>query len=133
MKIAEKREFENEEGGLIPLEKIRCVSTYKYSSDGFFEWECTVCNMEQRFRAHKINGVVFKCRNCRNEILLLRSDVDYQHDLVVLAKQFGELVEHIEKCDDCGSKKRVMVCDKHLDILLEKMQEVVNIERTPPK
>lgn len=68
--------YEDDNGRPVKAESLSAIGTFKYKTDGFFSWTCGKCNEDHSCRAHKINGVVFKCEKCFAQCLLLRSDCE---------------------------------------------------------
>ncbi|KKL67820.1 hypothetical protein LCGC14_2131110, partial [marine sediment metagenome] len=75
--LLEQDSYSDEDGKTIAAHEIEAIGTFKYSSDGFFEWECPHCKERESTRAFKINGTVFRCPGCKKRALLLRSDASY--------------------------------------------------------
>lgn len=76
MLLAQDR-YPDEDGKTVEADQIEAVGTFKYSVDGFFEWECPHCCGRASNQAFAINGVVFTCEKCKKCVLLLRSDARF--------------------------------------------------------
>jgi len=69
--------YEDESGRFIDRNEIEVLGTYEHMADGFFKWQCGLCNSVDSTRAFKIGGVVFKCRECGKKNLLIRTDIKF--------------------------------------------------------
>jgi NAD-dependent SIR2 family protein deacetylase len=85
--------YEDENGHMVGRAEVDCLGTYEYQIDGFFTWSCGKCGKEYPTRAlSKINGTLWKCRECGAKSLLLRTDAQYFNNVMRAAeKRDGEL------------------------------------------
>lgn len=78
--------FNDENGHSVQAHEIKSLATYKYISDGFFNWECP-CGKQHSSRAYRIAGVVFTCPDCKRASLLVRTDFQYVNQILSQVEQ----------------------------------------------
>jgi len=92
--------YEDEDGREILADNIDCLAPFTHIADGFYNWTCGRCGVENSDRWYKISGRVVKCRCCQKLNLLVRTDCDNVASLQMRQREFEELTLEVKRLKD---------------------------------